>query len=219
MGKGRNTDGRFTPEHTDAEILAAVRAHEPAATSEVAGELDMTRQGADRRLRLLRDDGQVNSKKIGASLVWFAPAQAAVGDAAGSGHERRETPAEDRQGETDDTDTHQPERTHTPREAPAVAAVVREIAEEILPGSGAKLEARREALHAAVEYLREQGEATPTDFRTDVYPEHTGHYTDGDDPAQSWWKNCVYKGLRELAERTALVEKADTTGEWSWKGG
>jgi hypothetical protein len=83
MGKERNAGGRFTPEYTDAEILAAVRAHEPAATSEVAGELDMTRQGADRRLRLLRDDGRVSSKKIGASLVWFAPDQAAVRDAAG----------------------------------------------------------------------------------------------------------------------------------------
>ena len=73
MDKGRNKEGRFTPEHTDAEILAAVRAHEPAATSEVAGEVGMTRQGADRRLRRLRDEGRVSSKKIGAALVWFAP--------------------------------------------------------------------------------------------------------------------------------------------------
>lgn len=63
--------GRFTREHTDEEILAAVRAHEPAATREVGDEVGMTRQGADRRLRTLRDAGRVNSKKIGASLVWF----------------------------------------------------------------------------------------------------------------------------------------------------
>jgi predicted ArsR family transcriptional regulator len=73
MTEQRNQDGRFRPEHTDAEILAAVRTHEPAATSEVADEVDMTRQGADRRLRSLRDEGRVSSKKIGASLVWFAP--------------------------------------------------------------------------------------------------------------------------------------------------
>jgi len=71
MAEQRNTDGRFTPEHTDEEILAAVRAHEPAATSEVADEVDMTRQGADRRLRSLRDEGRVNGKKIAASRVWF----------------------------------------------------------------------------------------------------------------------------------------------------
>jgi DNA-binding Lrp family transcriptional regulator len=73
MVEDRGTDGRFTPEHTDEDVLAAVRAHEPAATSEVGDELGMTRQGADRRLRRLRDEGRVNSKKIGASLVWFAP--------------------------------------------------------------------------------------------------------------------------------------------------
>lgn len=78
MGDNRTDDGRFRPEHTDGDILAAVRAHEPAATSEVAGELGMTRQGADRRLRQLRDDGSVNSKKIGASLVWFTPEQPAA---------------------------------------------------------------------------------------------------------------------------------------------
>jgi len=135
------------------------------------------------------------------------------------GQDRREAPVEESPDETDTDDTPRREDTHTPRETPPFADVVDAVAEDVLPGSGAKLEARREALHAAVEYLREQGEATPKDFRTDVYPEHTGHYTDGDDPARSWWKNCVYKGLRELAERTDLVEKADTTGEWSWRGG
>lgn len=69
----RNSDGRFTLEHSDAEVLAAVRAHSPAATSEVASELGMTRQGADRRLRQLREEGRVASKKIAASLVWFVP--------------------------------------------------------------------------------------------------------------------------------------------------
>lgn len=76
MEKQRNADGQFTPEHTDEEILAAVRAHEPAATSEVAGGVGTTRQGADRRLRRLRDEGRVNSNKIGASLVPFAPERA-----------------------------------------------------------------------------------------------------------------------------------------------
>lgn len=87
----RNSDGRFTPEHTDEDVLAAVRAHEPAATSEVADELGITRQGADRRLRKLRDEGRVNSKKIAASLVWFGVAETAPQEASqhtgrGDGH-------------------------------------------------------------------------------------------------------------------------------------
>jgi DNA-binding Lrp family transcriptional regulator len=71
MGDNRNEQGRFEPEHTDADVLAAVDAHAPAATSEVADALGVSRQAADYRLRRLRDEGQVNSKKIGASLVWF----------------------------------------------------------------------------------------------------------------------------------------------------
>lgn len=64
----------------------------------------------------------------------------------------------------------------------------------------------------------ERGRATPKEFHADVCPEHTGRYTEGDDPAYSWWTNCIYKDVRELAERTDAVEKADTTDEWAWRG-
>lgn len=73
MGDDRNTRGQYSSEHTDEDVIAAVRAHDPAATSEVAEELGIQRQSADYRLRKLRDEGRVNSKKIGASLVWFLP--------------------------------------------------------------------------------------------------------------------------------------------------
>lgn len=374
MAKQRNTDGRFTTEHTDEEILAAVRAHEPAATSEVADEVGMTRQGADRRLRSLRDEGRVNGKKIAASRVWFtggAPEPTDRIDGVEWEEKRHQTLTRDdytcqecgadvsKTGieihhktplagggdnslsnlETLCPDCHNGKHSGVPPEAvldvfdalddtarpltasdvvdeldiarrtahnklnalvergvletrkvgargrvwwvphtdagqstPAsvdtdavttadsvggdtlptpdshatdelqsgdvkgdietslnedlpdehtgtLADVVDAVAEDTLPGSGAKLEARHEALHAAVEYLREHGQATPPDFQKDVYPEHTGRYTEGDDPAYSWWTNCIYKGLRELAEQTEDVEKADTTGEWSYRGG
>jgi len=69
---------------------------------------------------------------------------------------------------------------------------------------------------AVVEYLREHGEATPAELRSEVYPEHHGRYTSGKDPARSWWKNAMYPALRELAERTDAVEKADEAGTWSY---
>jgi len=71
--KKRDGSGRFSRSVNDADVLGAVRAHDPAATSEIADELGISRQGADRRLRSLREDGAVSSKKIGASLVWFIP--------------------------------------------------------------------------------------------------------------------------------------------------
>lgn len=66
----RNEGGRFEPDHTDEEVLEAVRNHEPAGTQEVANELGIARQSADYRLRRLLDEGRVLKKKVGNSLVW-----------------------------------------------------------------------------------------------------------------------------------------------------
>ena len=66
----RDEHGRFAPRHTDDEVLAAVREHEPAATIEIAEELGIKRPSADYRLRQLKEEGKVASKKIGASLAW-----------------------------------------------------------------------------------------------------------------------------------------------------
>lgn len=72
MGDERERDdgGRFEPEHTDREVLEAVRKHEPAGTSEVATELGIERQSADYRLRKLEEAGKVSNKKIGRTLAW-----------------------------------------------------------------------------------------------------------------------------------------------------
>lgn len=57
--------------HTDKEFLEAVRKHEPTGTKEIADEVGVTRQGADYRLRKLRDGVRVDSKKVDRdSLVW-----------------------------------------------------------------------------------------------------------------------------------------------------
>jgi hypothetical protein len=100
----------------------------------------------------------------------------------------------------------------------ALADLVDAVADEVLPGSGEKLAARREALYAVVGYLREHGTATPSDFKTDVYPDHPARYTDGEDPPNSWWNNSMYPGLSALAERSDAIGAADTTGKWSYTG-
>lgn len=81
-----------------------------------------------------------------------------------------------------------------------------------VPGSGEKADRRRDAVRAALEYIREREQATPAELKDDVYPDHTGEYASG----RSWWKNCVYPALRDLADGDDRLEKADTTGRWSW---
>lgn len=94
--------------------------------------------------------------------------------------------------------------------------IVAEVAEDVLPGSGWKFDERREALRAIVEYLREHGTATPAEFRDEVYPDHTAGYTDGEDPALSWWKNAMYPALGSIADRSEKIQKADHSGEWKY---
>jgi len=90
--------------------------------------------------------------------------------------------------------------------------IVDELGEEVLPGSGEKLEERKAALLAAVKYLTSNGSATRADFSEEVYPEHTGRY----ESAYSWWKNCILPALGELADRTDVVEAADHSGVWEY---
>jgi predicted ArsR family transcriptional regulator len=201
---------------TDEDLLDVFRAtSDPVlSTAEVADAVPIKRRGTLNRLQALEADGELASKQIGGrnTVWWFVGGERITPDERAS-----ETDAETARTIRDrreDTAARPPEAP----ESNVLGDAVDVIAEDTLPGSGAKLESRREALQATVDYLREQGQATPKDFRTNVYPDYTGHYTDGDDPARSWWKNCIYKGLRELAEQTDLVEKADTSGEWSWRG-
>lgn len=62
------------PEVSDDELLRAfLLAADPVLTaSEVAARVDMTRQGAHRRLQQLERDGLIRSKKVGAkAVVWW----------------------------------------------------------------------------------------------------------------------------------------------------
>lgn len=62
--------------HPTEAFLAAVRDHSPATTSKIAEDVGLTRQGADYRLRSLREDGVVESALVGNTLVWSVAEEA-----------------------------------------------------------------------------------------------------------------------------------------------
>jgi predicted transcriptional regulator len=64
-------EGDSRQQYTDEEFLTAVREREPASTSEVAEAVGCSRRNADYRLRRLRDDGEIDAKMVGNSLIWF----------------------------------------------------------------------------------------------------------------------------------------------------
>lgn len=63
------TDNKNRRHRDDDEYLQAIR-EGARTTSDIADALNITRQGADYRLRRLRDDGDVKSKMVGNTLVW-----------------------------------------------------------------------------------------------------------------------------------------------------
>lgn len=55
----------------DRAFVRAVREHDPAATSEIADALGCSRRTAENRLKKLRTEGVLRSKRIGRTLAWM----------------------------------------------------------------------------------------------------------------------------------------------------
>jgi hypothetical protein len=69
----RNDDGRWSPQFTDGEFLAAVASLPVASTQRVADEVGCSYDLAYRRLKELADDGRINNEMVGGSFVWLDP--------------------------------------------------------------------------------------------------------------------------------------------------
>ena len=64
-----------------------------------------------------------------------------------------------------------------------------------LPGDGATLEQRQDAVRELYDYLRHEGESTASEMRELVWAQ-TGYAS-----ARSAWKNCLADGLKQVAEQ------------------
>ena len=60
-------DGRR--KHTDSEFIEAIE-DGAESTKEIADAVEISRQGALKRLKYLRDDDVVESRKLGNMLLW-----------------------------------------------------------------------------------------------------------------------------------------------------
>lgn len=79
------------------------------------------------------------------------------------------------------------------------------------PGTPEQTEARRRALRRAYAYLRERGQASRSEFVTDVYPGAQGAY---EAPDAGWWAEVIRPGLASLPG----VEGSDDGEEWRFTG-
>lgn len=189
-----------------AEAVAEARDDDRKALSLVAEELaERDEQPAQRRREVEVEEAR-------------AVADPDVTEA--SSESEPEEPEADQETKQDDEDTDQhgtsPPASYDPdAETPRSVDDLVEIGAEEIPGSPGKKRQREKSLHAALEYLRDNGTATPSDLQSAVYSNGlTGSYQS----ARSWWKNCIYKAFSRIAEESDVIEKPDHTGEWQWAG-
>ncbi|WP_246391668.1 HTH domain-containing protein [Halosimplex pelagicum] len=71
-GKDREEEsGKYTTSYPDSSFLEAIQQlGGMAGTSEIAEEVGCTRRTAYTRLKSIEEDGRINSRKVGNSLVW-----------------------------------------------------------------------------------------------------------------------------------------------------
>ena len=187
----RNEHGQYADRIPPERVLAVFdertdRAR-PLTANDVMETLDCSRRTAHDKLGQLVEEGLLETRKVGArSRVWWIPI---TGADPGAG---RQTEAEQAS----------PERPFV---------VEQRVMELELPGSGPRLEERREAILAAFDYLREHPTAKKSDFLADVYPE----FPAGFDTPEGWW-NVVQRALKELPHVDPPQERGHI---WHFLGG
>lgn len=207
MDREREESGEYAPTVSDGEVLEAVDRNEPAATSEVAEELGVVRQAADYRLRQLREQARVRSKKIGASLVWFR-------------EERAREPADGRgESEPELQNESQAHPDTTGGDGSSIArgrGVDRDVAalvEELdLPGAGQKLEKRQAAIGEILTVMRDSGSVSREEILAIAEQHDYGGYGSGSSFRSNVWANHA---LPQLKER-GVVRATDTSGMYEF---
>lgn len=69
-GIDRRDDGVFTETYPPEDFLDALRQHGETGTSDIADHIGCSYETAYKKLRQLKDDGRVTSRKIGNTRLW-----------------------------------------------------------------------------------------------------------------------------------------------------
>jgi hypothetical protein len=199
----RNEHGQYVDRIPLDRVLAVFEAREdrarPLTASDVMEALDCSRRTAHNKLNELEARGDLATRKVGArSRVWWVPMTGDESESEATAPEPADESAEPTPDGRDPTADRRP-------------AVSNAIADADLPGSGPMLDARREALSAAYEYLADHPEAKKADFLRDVYYD----YPAGFESAEGWW-NAIQPALKQLPG----VDPPEERGHiWHFLGG
>ena len=150
--------GQFVEEVPDEGILEEFDGVEPCTAAEIADAIETTEYEARSKLDALCRAGELRRKRVREDpplTVWYRPRAAFVG--------------EDERGDDRPVD----ER---------VDALLDDME---MPGtSGMMRDWRRDAVRAAFDHLREDGQVEEEAFKREVFPSHAAGYDDPD----AWWE-------------------------------
>jgi CTP-dependent riboflavin kinase len=69
----RDESGQFNEQYDDEDFISAIDALSVASTQNVADRVGCSYDLAYRRLKALKEDGEVNKEEVGGSFVWTIP--------------------------------------------------------------------------------------------------------------------------------------------------
>lgn len=187
----RNEHGQYADRIPPEAVLSVFEDRQdrarPLTANDVMEALDCSRRTAHDKLNELVEEGLLETRKVGArSRVWWIPITGPA--TSGMAVDEDNVVEEDRP-----------------------LAVEQRVQEMELPGSGPRLQDRRDAILAAFDYLRENPSAKKSDFLEDVYPE----FSAGFDTPDGWW-NVIQRALKELPHVDPPQERGHI---WHFLGG
>jgi len=215
--RDRNSHGRYDDRIDPATTLDVFDARDdrarPLTASDVVEELGIARRTAHNKLNALVERGVLETRKVGArGRVWWTPIYDA--ESGRESGETRRAPADDHRDGTTSSTTASAEREGENDDS-TLAPDLDGVLADWRPGrsAGEKREQQQAAGRATLEFLRERGSATATEFREHVEPEHS---VPGQSPG-TWWKKTAREALQRAREAD-LVTFKDGVKEWRWRG-
>ncbi len=181
--------GQYTEKYPTGGFLQAIdNVDGMAGTQDVADYVGCSYETAYKKLRKLEDSGSVNSQKVANARVWLRVDE--------------QTPSEQREtGESASADTAKGSTAPTDGErtndsADTRADVVDRVADAENWADDHRLDDRKAAARAVLDYAREHGTVSQQEAKEQVYPEHS---VEGQDP-RTWYRKTIRPVLNEAAE-------------------
>ncbi|MDR5657747.1 hypothetical protein RH831_11230 [Halodesulfurarchaeum sp. HSR-GB] len=198
MGRNRNGQGRYSDRIPAEEILQAFTDREdrarPLTAGDIVDELGIARRTAHNKLNILVEREELETRKVGArGRVWWVPI-----DVDDSSRERREEPVDRTPSRSDPEPTAETPRDSTPdnRDAPEKIADVVEKVAEGWDDPPDRLEDRKAAARAVLEYAEKHGTVSKQEAKKELYPK----YPVKNQNPRTWYRKNVRPVLNEAAE-------------------